>query len=116
MANNEVEVSLIRQDSSDCVNSTVPNDPDLRVGSVIVVRNDDGTTTVVVDATLTPDTAYNFYLKCVRQIGSFTTGDEGTGGGKFSFNTDETGATFAFDCYGDPQVPGDIYQACTVNF
>jgi hypothetical protein len=46
---------------------------------VAVVRNTDGTTSVKIAMTATPDTTYHFYLKCVRQLGDIKTDDEGIG-------------------------------------
>jgi hypothetical protein len=49
--------------------------------------------------TASPDTTYHVFLKCVRQIGDVTTGDEGTGIQVFSFPTNLAGNVFAFDVY-----------------
>jgi hypothetical protein len=111
-----VEVYLIPQDDGgDCQNSQVPNDPDKAVGTVTCQRQGDGTTVVLVEATLRPDKTYDFYLKCIRLLGQLQTGDEGTCAGKFMFNDNEAGNTYAFDCYEQPPVSGDIYQSVTVN-
>lgn len=111
-----VEVYLIPQDDGgDCQNTQVPNDPDKAVGTVTCQRQDDGSTVVAINATLRPDTSYNFFLKCVRLLGQLKTGDEGTCAGKFLFNTDEVGNVYAFDCYQEQPIPGDIYQSATVT-
>lgn len=110
------QVSLIRQDKSDCQNTTVDDDPERQVGTVIVRRGDDGMTEVEVDCTLRPDTIYAFNLKCVRRIGGFMTGDEGTARSNFRFRTDEVGDAYAFDCHQETAVDGDIYQSVTVKF
>lgn len=113
---NPVEVYLIPQDDGgDCQNTKVPNDPNLAVGTVVCQRQDDGTTVVAVEATLRPDKTYNFFLKCVRLLGTLQTGDEGSCAAKFLFNTNEVGPVFAFDCYQQPPVSGDIYQSATVT-
>jgi hypothetical protein len=111
-----IEVSLIRQDDGgDCQNSAVPNDPDRTVGSVMCQRQDDGSTVVSINCSLKADRTYNFFLKCVRLLGTIATDDEGVGYGKFVFNTGEAGDVYAFDCYTEQPVAGDIYQSCTVR-
>jgi hypothetical protein len=111
-----VEAHLIRQDDGgDCQNSGVPDDPDRTVGTIVCQRQDDGSTVVSVDCTLTANRTYNFFLKCVRLLGTITTGDEGIGFGKFVFSSSEVGDVYAFDCYSEQPVPGDIYQSCTVH-
>lgn len=111
-----VEVYLIQQDDGgDCINSIVPNDPDRAVGTVTCQRQDDGTTVVAIAATLHPDKTFDFYLKCVRLLGTLTTDDDGVCAAKFLFNTSEAGSTFAFDCYEQPPVLGHIFQSATVT-
>src|SRR4051812_29285609 len=64
---NEREVSMIRQDQSDCQNSNVSDrDPSLLGGTAYVVRGSDGKTSVKVGITAKPNTTYHFFLKCVR--------------------------------------------------
>lgn len=110
-------VSLIQQDQSDCTNTTVKDDPiRTRGGEISVTRNTNGSTTVKVAMTVTPDTTYHFYLKCVRQLGDIKTDDEGTAEATFSFQTAETGSTFAFDMYPEGAPPGNKFQALTVSF
>lgn len=111
---NPVQVPLIRWDQSDCQNSTVPNDPDLTVGTVIVQRMD-GVVTVVVECTLEDNGQYQFNLKCVQPLGTFPTDGDGIGQAKYSFQADLVGDVFAFDCYQEPPVDGDKYQSVTVN-
>lgn len=113
---NQVEVYLLRlDDGGDCQNTNVPNDPNKAVGTVFCQRQDDGSTVVAVNATLGPDRSYNFFLKCVRLLGVLQTGDEGACSAKFQFGPGEAGASFAFDCYQEPPVSGDIYQSATVK-
>lgn len=103
----KLQVYLVRQDSSDCSNSTVSNgETPLVSGNITIVRNPDGTTEVKVAMTASPDTVYHVYLKCVRQLGDLTTGDEGAGIQIFSFPTNLVGNVFAFDVYpeGAPRV------------
>ena len=111
-------VSLIQQDQSDCTNTTVKDDPNrTRGGEISVTRNTNGSTTVKVAMTATPDTTYHFYLKCVRQLGDIKTDDEGTGEAVFSFQTSETtGGVFAFDMYPEGAPSGNKFQSLTVKF
>lgn len=112
-----VEVSLVRQDQSDCTNSNVhTDDPSLIGGSAWVVRQPNGITSVKVGITAKPNTKYNFYLKCVKQLGDITTQDEGEGQGLFEFPTNAVGSVFAFDMYPDGAPPGNTYQSVQVRF
>ena len=108
---------LIRQDESDCTNSTVPsaNPPDQR-GIVSIVRENDGNTLVKVAMTVAPNTTYHFFLKCVRQLGDITTSDEGVGTAVFSFPTNLTGAAYGFDMYPEGAPAGNKFQSMTVRF
>ena len=109
------EVSLIRQDFSDCDNGNVSPSGTLG-GSVWVVRGSDGTTKVKVGITGTPNTAYHFHLKCVRRLGDIQTYDEGAGAAEFSFNTNEIGNVFAFDVYPEGAPAGNKYQSVQVKY
>ena len=112
-----LEASLMRLDQSDCTNSNVTaSDPSLLGGTVRVVRQPNGTTSVKVDITAKPNTTYHFYLKCVRQLGDIATHDEGDGEGVFEFATTETGAVYAFDMYPEGAPLGDKYQRVQVKF
>lgn len=111
-----VEATLVRQDQSDCTNSNVSaNDPDKDRGIVIVNRLSDGTTQVKVGMTVRPNTTYHFFLKCVRELGTIVTDDEGEGHAAFSFRTGEVGNVYGFDMY--PTGPGliDKYQSVQVR-
>jgi hypothetical protein len=66
--------------------------------------------------TASPNTAYNFYLKCVKQLGTITTGDEGEGIASFTFPTNSVGATYGFDMYPNGAPAGNKFQSATVNF
>ena len=110
------QVDLVRQDQSDCTNTTVPVNPPVISGTVSLNRDSDGNTTVKVAMTVSPDTTYHFFLKCVRQLGDITTGDEGTGFGSFTFQTSEVGATYAFDMYPEGAPLGNKFQSVTVKF
>jgi hypothetical protein len=115
-AANGLEVDLVRQDQSDCTNTTVPVNPPTISGTVSLNRGSDGNTAVKVAITVSPDTTYHFFLKCVRQLGDITTGDEGTGFGSFTFRTDEVGATYGFDMYPEGAPLGNKFQSVTVKF
>jgi hypothetical protein len=115
---NHREVFLVRQDQSDCTNTTVPNsntDPG-DLGILEIFRGDDGNTTVKVAMTVSPNTTYHFFLKCVRQLGDITTGDEGVGTAIFTFPTNATGPIYAFDMYPEGAPPGNKFQSVTVSF
>jgi hypothetical protein len=112
-----VEVSLIRQDQSDCTNADVnANDPSLIGGTAWVVRQPNGTTSVKVGITAKPNTKYQFFLKCVKQLGDITTQDEGEGLGLFEFPTNSVGSVYGFDMYPDGAPPGNKYQSVQVKF
>jgi hypothetical protein len=98
---NQRDVYLVRLDQSACTNSNVPNKdtPDVD-GLVTVTRGDDGNTTVKIAMTASSNTTYHFYLKCVRQFGDITTGDEGVGEASFTFPTNSAATTYAFDISG----------------
>lgn len=111
------EVSLVRQDFSDCPNGNVSDQDPSRVGgTLIVARNSDGTSSVKVFMTGQPNTKYNLYLKCVRALGAVTTYDEGEGEAQFSFRTDETSNVFGFDMYPDGAPAGNKFQSVQVKF
>ena len=111
------QVYLVRLDQSDCTNSNVPNEdsPDVD-GLVTVTRGSDGNTTVKIAMTASSNTTYHFYLKCVRQLGDITTGDEGVGTASFTFPTNSASATYAFDMYPEGAPPGNKFQSATVSF
>jgi hypothetical protein len=110
------EAFLVRQDQSDCTNTTVPANPPIVSGTVVLNRGSDGNTTVKVAMTVSPDTTYHFFLKCVRQLGDIKTGDEGTGFGTFTFPTGDSGSTYAFDMYPEGAPAGNKFQSVTVKF
>lgn len=113
----EREVYLIRQDQSDCTNTTVPSgDPPNQAGTVSLIRGNDGNTTVKIAMTVSRDTTYHFFLKCVRQLGDIRTGDEGTALATFTFPTDSVGSTYGFDMYPEGAPLGNKFQSATVKF
>jgi hypothetical protein len=114
---NELSVSLIQQDSSDCTNTSVRDDPNrTRGGEIRLTRGSNGTTHVKVGMTVTPNTTYHFYLKCVRQLGDIKTDDEGIGLATFEFATSSVGSTFAFDMYPEGAPSGNKFQSLTIKF
>src|SRR6185369_7788044 len=111
------EVSLVRQDQSDCDNGNVSDkDPSSIGGTTWVVRGSDGTTKIKIGITAKPNTTYHFFLKCVRILGDIKTWDEGAGEAEFSLPTSETGNVFAFDMYPEGAPPGNKYQSVQVKF
>ena len=112
----EVQVELVRQDFSDCTNSNVKSAPETFGGTAWVARNSDGTTTVKVAITGTPNTTYHFFLKCVRILGDVKTYDEGEGSGLFTFPSNQVGNVFAFDMYPEGAPAGNKFQSVQVKF
>jgi len=116
-SSNSVQVYLVRQDSSDCINSTISKDDSAVVsGDITVVRSAGGTTDVKVAMTASPDTTYHVFLKCVRQLGDVVTDDEGVGIQIFSFPTDLVGNVFAFDVYPEGAPSGNKFQSVQISF
>jgi hypothetical protein len=114
---NRLEVYLVRQDQSDCSNTTVPKaDSPAADGLLFLSRGNDGNTTVKVAMTVSPKTTYHFYLKCVRQLGDITTDEEGVGMATFTFPTNSVGPIYAFDMYPEGAPPGNKFQSATVAF
>jgi hypothetical protein len=112
-----VEVSMVRQDQSDCTNSDVNSDDPSRIGGTVwVVRQADGNTAVKVAITASPNTVYHFFLKCVRQLGDVKTQDEGEGIAMFEFPTSTTETVYAFDMYPEGAPPGNKFQSVQVKF
>ena len=114
---NERQVLLVKQDESDCTNTTVPSgNPETVGGDLLLTRGSDGNTTVKIAMTVSPDTTYHFFLKCVRQLGDIKTGDEGTAFATFTFPTDSVGSTYGFDMYPEGAPLGNKFQSATVKF
>lgn len=115
-AQSVTSVPLVLQDFSDCQNGNV-SDPEglLTKGTAWIVKNADGSLDIKVGITLVPNTTYHFFLKCVRQIGDITTGDEGTGEGIFTVPSNTVGNVFAFDSYPEGAPAGNKLQSMTVR-
>jgi hypothetical protein len=109
-------VPLVLQDFSDCQNGNV-SDPSglLTKGTVFINKNTDGSINLKVGITLVPNTTYHFYLKCVRQLGDITTGDEGTAVATFTIPPNTVGNVFAFDSYPEGAPAGNKMQSMTVR-
>lgn len=108
---------LMRQDFSDCSNADVKeSDPSLQRGVVWITRGADGITRVKIAMTVTPNTTYHFFLKCVRHLGDITTEDEGVGSGSFEFPTNSVGNVYAFDMYPEGAPAGDKFQSVQVKY
>ena len=114
---NQRQVVLVRQDTSDCSGSNVPNvDSPLVGGNVVVARLRDGTTRAEVAMTAKPNTTYQFSLKCVRRLGDITTDDEGVAIVSFTYPTNSVGNTYAFEMQPEGAPPGNRYQSAQVAF
>ena len=112
-----VQGYLVRQDFSDCTNRDVSKVYSPLVGgSIWVTRMPDGTTGVKVALTVTPNTTYHFFLKCVRLLGDITTDGEGIANVSFVFPTNSVGAVFAFDMYPEGAPLGNKYQSTQIAF
>src|ERR1700761_5019352 len=116
-SSNDRQVYLVRQDQSDCTNSTGPSGDSPNVGGNLwLTRDSSGNTTVKGAMTASPNTAYLFNLKCVKQLGTITTDDEGEAVASFTFPTASVGATYGFDMYPNGAPAGNKFQSATVNF
>jgi hypothetical protein len=109
-------VALVLQDFSDCTNANVKDSGGgAPGGEVSIVRNGDGSTTIKVGMSATPDTTYHFYLKCVRQLGDIKTDDDGVGIASFTLAAGAVGAVFAFDMYPEGAPAGNKFQSVQVH-
>jgi hypothetical protein len=111
-------VALVRKDDANCTNDKVSGDDPAAInGSVTIARRSNGTTDVFVHLAggVAPNTAYGFYLKCVRKLGSVRTDANGKGNGSFDFLPGVAGSTFAFDMYPEGAPLGDRFQSLQVT-
>ena len=113
---NQRQVVLVRQDTSDCSGSDVPNvDSPLVGGTLWATQLFDGNTGVKIAMTTRPNTTYRVSLKCVRPLGDLTTDDEGVANVSFAFPTNLVGPVYSFELSaGD--APGNKYQSAQVKF
>jgi hypothetical protein len=110
---------LMKQDFSDCTNSTVnPTPPPPPVGgeAMVTLRTNGYTTVNVRLVRVAPNTTYHLFLKCVTQLGDIKTDGSGRGNNTFMFQTSTVGKIFAFDMYPDGAPLGNKYQSTQVNF
>src|SRR5262245_9491531 len=112
---NQRQVVLVRQDTSDCSGSDVPNvDSPLVGGTLWATQLFDGNTSVKIAMTTRPNTTYRISLKCVRPLGDLTTDDEGVANVS-AFPTNLVGPVYSFELSaGD--APGSKYQSAQVKF
>jgi hypothetical protein len=105
---------LIRQDFSDCGNSNVPADPTRDGGNISITQTPAGATTATVEVTRgTPNTTYDFYWKCQRQLGSIRTDGNGFGQGHFEFQAPPN-QILTFDMYPDGAPAGNKFQSTPI--
>ncbi len=116
LAQSVVTVSMVQQDFSDCTNANVQdNHGGAPGGTVWIVRNRDGSTSLKIAISATPLTSYNFYLKCVRQLGTINTDEDGSGEAIFTVPAGGVGQVFAFDMYPNGAPAGNKFQSVQVR-
>ncbi len=109
-------VPLVKRDFSDCLNTDVVADDSSLIGGIIDIhRYDDSFDLQVNIDSGTPNTAYQFYLKCIGFLGIIDTDANGVGSNQFTFNAGLVGEYFAFDMSPDGAPSGNKYQSLTVN-
>ncbi|MDB5516182.1 MAG: hypothetical protein JWQ17_2940 [Tardiphaga sp.] len=118
-AKTRVLTLMVKQDFSDCTNSTVPPTPAPASvgGEAMVTLRANGFTTVNVRLTkVAPNTTYHLFLKCVTLLGDIKTNAAGRGNNTFQFQTSSIGKVYAFDMYPDGAPLGNKYQSIQINF
>ena len=116
MAQSVTSVSMVQQDFSDCTNANVKDNGGAAPGGTVwIVRNGDGSTGLKIGISATPLTTYNFYLKCVRQLGTIKTDEDGAGEAIFTLPSGGVGQVFAFDMYPDGAPAGNKFQSVQVQ-
>jgi hypothetical protein len=80
------------------------------------VRNNGGGLSVKVGITGSVNTRYNFYLKCVRQLGTIKTDDEGSGVEVFDIPAGDVKPIITFVMYPDGAPAGNKFQSTQVKF
>lgn len=105
--------AMIRQDSSDCANSTVSAGNAAAIGAAVVITHAQNASSSVAVAVTggTPDTTYLVFLKCVRALGSVRTGGNGTGTASFALDPGESSGLLTFDMYPDGAPSGNKFQS-----
>jgi hypothetical protein len=115
-AQTATSVSLVLQDFSDCTNANVKdNGGGAPGGTVNILRNTDGTTSLKIGMSAVPSTTYHFFLKCVRQLGDITTDEDGLGEASFTLPAGAVGQVFAFDSYPEGAPAGNKFQSVQVH-
>jgi hypothetical protein len=66
--------------------------------------------------TAKPNKTYQFFLKCVRVLGSIATDDERVAIVTFACPTNSVGDAYAFEMYPEGAPPGNRYQSAQVTF
>jgi hypothetical protein len=118
-AKTRVLALMVKQDFSDCGNSTVTPTPapSMVGGEALITLRTDGQTTVNVRLTrVAPNTTYHLFLKCVTLLGDIKTNAQGRGNNTFSFATSTMGPAYAFDMYPDGAPLGNKYQSTPISF
>lgn len=116
-AQNATTVGLVQQDFSDCTNVNVKDNGGAAPGGTVwIVRNGDGSTSIKVGLSATPLTTYHFFLKCVRLLGDIKTDEDGVGEGLFTVPAGGVGQVFAFDSYPEGAPAGNKFQSVQVKF
>lgn len=108
--------ALVRQDFSDCGNTTVSGSDPARVGgSVAISQTAAGATNAVVTiAQGSPNTAYTFYWKCHNGLGVVRTDASGAGSASFAFQS-AAGSTLTFDMYPAGAPAGNKFQSTRIT-
>jgi hypothetical protein len=110
-------VALVRTDGGNCSNENVSDAaPAIVAGSITVSRETESATLAGIKlAGMTPNTSYRIFLKCVRQLGTLRTDNDGNGGRTVDFNTDLAGPAYAFEIYAEEGAPGTRLQSLTLK-
>lgn len=108
--------SLVRQDFSDCGNTTVSASDPARVGGTVAITQ---TAAGATNAAVTlqhgsPNTAYDFYWKCHNGLGVVRTDASGAGSGQFAFQS-QAGSTLTFDMYPAGAPAGNKFQSTRIT-
>lgn len=111
-AQTATSVSLVQQDFSDCTNANVKDiGGGAPGGTVNILRNSDGTTSLKIGMSAVPSTTYHFFLKCVRLLGDIKTDEDGIGEASFTLPAGAVGQVFAFDSYPEGAPAGNKFQS-----
>jgi hypothetical protein len=108
-----VTVALVRQDEGSCGNENVVDSGTAAVvGSVTVARSTDESSTAGIRLVgLSPNTSYQIFLKCARQLGTVRTEAAGNAGRTVDFPNDAAGQVYAFEISPEGAPPGTKLQS-----